>query len=78
MLPFVTSLKIPATHWAICHLDMDKGDADCNELIARTAMALNGETLKLFCLSSLRNNVEAHLKHVIDQWAIHIFLLDIN
>ena len=47
---------------------MDKEDADCNELIVRTSQALNDDTLRLFCLSILRNDIDFRIKHVINRW----------
>ena len=49
---------------------MDKEGTYCDELITKTSQALNRETLKLFCLSILRNNMEARIKDVINEWAI--------
>jgi hypothetical protein len=46
---------------------MDKEGTDCEELIVRTSQALNGNTLRLFCLSILRNDVETRIKQVIKQ-----------
>ncbi len=51
------------------HPDMDKEGANCDELIVRTSQALNGDTLRLFCLSILRNDIESRIKHVINRWA---------
>ena len=50
---------------AIHHPDMDKEGTNCDELIWRTSQALNGNTLKLFCLSIFRNDVESRIKGVI-------------
>ena len=47
---------------------MDTEGADCDELIVRTSQALNGGTLRLFCLSILRNDIESRIKHVINLW----------
>jgi len=47
--------------------DMDKEDTDCAELIMRTSQALDDDTLRLFCLSILRNNVESRIKQVINE-----------
>jgi hypothetical protein len=46
---------------------MNKEGTDCNELIMRTSQALNGSTLRLFCLSILRNGVESRIKQVINE-----------
>jgi hypothetical protein len=46
---------------------MDKEDAECDSLLVKTAVALDGKTLNLFCLSNLRNDVESHIKNVINQ-----------
>jgi hypothetical protein len=67
MLLFVTLLMLPATHSAICPLDMHKEGTDCDELIMITAKALNSKTLKLFCLSIIQNDIESHIKFVINQ-----------
>jgi GTPase SAR1 family protein len=47
--------------------DMDKEGTNCDELITKTSQALNGETLRLFCLSILRNNMESRIKDVINR-----------
>jgi len=47
--------------------DMDKEGTNCKELIVRTSQVLNGDTLRLFCLSILRNDVESRIKQVINQ-----------
>lgn len=47
--------------------DMDKEGANCDELIMRTSQALNGNTLRLFSLSILRNDIESRIKHVINR-----------
>ncbi|KAN0109796.1 hypothetical protein V8E52_008902, partial [Russula decolorans] len=46
---------------------MDKEGTNCNKLIVRTSRALNGDTLRLFCLSILRNDIESRIKQVINQ-----------
>lgn len=56
-----------ATYSAICHLDMNKKDANCDDLILKTSLALNDKTLNLFCLSILRNNMKSNIKYVINQ-----------
>ncbi|KIL65055.1 hypothetical protein M378DRAFT_162626 [Amanita muscaria Koide BX008] len=45
--------------------DMNKKGTNCDELIIKTSQALNSATLKLFCLSILRNDVESRIKDVI-------------
>ncbi|KIL65046.1 hypothetical protein M378DRAFT_11140 [Amanita muscaria Koide BX008] len=45
--------------------DMNKEGTDCDDLITRTSQALNGATLKLFCLSILLNDVESRIKDAI-------------
>ena len=47
------------------HPDMHKEGTNCDELIVRTAQALNGDTLRLFCLSTLRNDIESCIEQVI-------------
>ncbi|KAF8333732.1 hypothetical protein F5887DRAFT_993265 [Amanita rubescens] len=47
--------------------DMHKEGTTCDELIMRTSQALNGKTLKLFCLSILRNDMESRIKDVINK-----------
>jgi GTP-binding protein EngB required for normal cell division len=47
--------------------DMNKEDTDCDELIISTSKVLDGKTLKLFCLSFLRNDVESRIKEAINQ-----------
>jgi len=65
MLPTST---VPVTSSTILYPDMHQEGTNCNELILRTAEALNGETLKLFCLSILRNDMESRIKDVINKW----------
>ncbi|KAF8334501.1 hypothetical protein F5887DRAFT_990881 [Amanita rubescens] len=54
-----------------CHTiklrDMDKEGTICDELILRTSQALDGDALKLFCLSILRNDMESRIKDVINK-----------
>jgi hypothetical protein len=67
-MSIVTLFMILATHLAIRHSDMDKKGANCDKLIMSTAEALfMHETLELFCLSILRNDVESCIKDVINQ-----------
>ncbi|KAN0124046.1 hypothetical protein V8E52_002536, partial [Russula decolorans] len=47
--------------------DMHKEGANCDEVILRTSRALNGDTLRLFCLSILRNDIESHIIHVMNR-----------
>ena len=61
---------VTVTSSTILHPDMDKEGTNCDELIMKTSQALNGKTLKLFCLSILRNDMESRIKHVINKWAI--------
>jgi hypothetical protein len=58
---------VPAISSTILHPDMHKEDTNCDKLIMTTSQALNGKTLKLFCLSILRNDVEICIKDVINQ-----------
>ena len=51
---------------AICYSDMDKEGANCDDLILKTSQALGSETLELFCLSILRNDVESRIRDVIN------------
>jgi hypothetical protein len=60
---FLVDDTVPSS--AIRHSDMNKEETDCDELIMTTSKALNGDTLKLFCLSILRNDVESRIKDVI-------------
>jgi len=46
--------------------DMDKEGANCDDLILKTSQALGSETLELFCLSILRNDVESRIRDVIN------------
>ena len=48
---------------------MDKEGANCDVLIMDTSRALNGDTLRLFCLSMLRNDIESRIEQVIHRWA---------
>ena len=52
---------------AIRHSDMHKEGTRCEELIIGTSRALDGNTLRLFCLSLLRNNISSRIKEVINQ-----------
>jgi hypothetical protein len=56
-----------ATCSAIHHTDMHKEGTSCDELIMRTSQALDRNTLRLFCLSILRNDIESRIKQVINQ-----------
>jgi hypothetical protein len=56
-----------ATRSAIRYSDMHKEGTNCHALIVRTSQALNRNTLELFCLSILRNNMESRIKQVINQ-----------
>jgi len=47
--------------------DMNKEGADCDELIMSTSDVLDDKTLKSFCLSFLRNDVEPRIKEAINQ-----------
>ncbi|KAF8511734.1 GTP-binding protein [Hysterangium stoloniferum] len=47
--------------------DMNKEGTNCDELIVRTSQALDRDTLKLFCLSILRINIESRIKQVINK-----------
>lgn len=46
---------------------MNKEGTDCDELMMRTSEVLDGKTLKLFCLSFLRNDVESRIKEAFNQ-----------
>jgi GTPase SAR1 family protein len=54
-------------HYVIQLRDMDKKDANCNNLILKTSEVLNDKTLNLFCLSIIRNNMETYIKYAINQ-----------
>ena len=56
-----------ANYSAIRHSDMHKEGTRCDELIMGTSGALDGDTLRLFCLSILRNDIESRIKQVINQ-----------
>jgi len=47
--------------------DMNKDGTECDELIVKTSSVLDGKTLKLFCLSILRNDVESRIEEAINQ-----------
>ncbi|KAF8522583.1 GTP-binding protein [Hysterangium stoloniferum] len=47
--------------------DMNKEGTNCDELIVKTSQALDGDTLKLFCLSILRIDIESRIKEVINR-----------
>ncbi|KAF8525276.1 GTP-binding protein [Hysterangium stoloniferum] len=47
--------------------DMNKEDTNCDELIVRTSQALDRDTLKLFCLSMLRIDIDSRIKQVINR-----------
>ncbi|KAN0118210.1 hypothetical protein V8E52_005471 [Russula decolorans] len=47
--------------------DMHKEGANCDVVIRKTSHALNGKTLRLFCLSILRNDIESHIIHVMNR-----------
>ncbi|KAF8523354.1 hypothetical protein BU17DRAFT_63922 [Hysterangium stoloniferum] len=47
--------------------DMNKEGTNCDELIVRTSQALDRDTLKLFCLSILRIDIESRIKQVINE-----------
>jgi len=68
-LPLVRDTSNPLIH-SPGPSDMDKEGTNCDELITKTSQALDRETLRLFCLSILRNNMESRIKDVINQWAI--------
>lgn len=57
----------PATSSTVLHPDMHKEGTDCFDLIARTSEALDSKTLKLFCLSILRSDVEFCIKDIINE-----------
>jgi hypothetical protein len=58
---------VPVTSSTILHPDMDQEGTNCDELLMRTSEALDGKTLKLFCLSIIQNDVESHIKDVINK-----------
>ena len=60
-------LVIMATFSIICHPDMDDPKTKCDQLLVATSRALNRETLRLFCLSILRNDVESRIQEVISK-----------
>ncbi|KAI0251028.1 hypothetical protein BJV78DRAFT_502167 [Lactifluus subvellereus] len=47
--------------------DMHKPDTNCDDLLVETSRALDSKTLRLFCLSILRNDAESCIKDVITQ-----------
>ena len=47
------------------HLDMDKPDRDCGDLIRGTAEALDGPSLQLLSLSVQRNSMESRVTKLI-------------
>jgi hypothetical protein len=47
--------------------NMNKPNADCDELLTSTAMALDSDTLKLLLLSAQRNNVELCIEQVVKE-----------
>ncbi|KAF8508995.1 GTP-binding protein, partial [Hysterangium stoloniferum] len=47
--------------------DMNKKGTNCDELLVRTSQALDRDTLKLFCLSILRIDIESRIKQVINE-----------
>ena len=49
------------------HLDMDKPDRDCEDVIRGTAEALDGPSLQLLSLSVQRNNIEFCVTKVITE-----------
>ncbi|KAF8526615.1 GTP-binding protein [Hysterangium stoloniferum] len=47
--------------------DMNKEGTNCDELIVKTSQALDRDTLKLFCLSILRIDIDSRIKQVINE-----------
>jgi len=63
----ISMVTVTSGSSAILYPDMHKEGTTCDELLVRTSQALNGKTLKLFCLSILRNDMESRIKDVIDE-----------
>ncbi|KAF8514895.1 era-like GTP-binding protein [Hysterangium stoloniferum] len=53
--------------YVICLRDMNKEGTGCDALIVKTSQALDRGTLKLFCLSILRIDIESRVKQVINE-----------
>lgn len=53
-------------------LDMDKGDADCEPLIERTAGTLDDEVLKQLFVSTQQTNLELCAREVITHGLIYL------
>ncbi|KAF8814006.1 era-like GTP-binding protein [Phlegmacium glaucopus] len=50
--------------------EMNKPDKDCNELVIKTAEALDSQALELLIISAHRNDVEFSIKRVINEQII--------